>query len=306
MGKMIIKHFIALAALAAALTSCKESDPKMPTDGSGRIHYQLSIMTFNVNVDKRSGENSWAAREEAVAAMITDQKPLIIGTQEAQAHEITSIVSHHPEYSWYGIKRDSGNVPETTTSYSFEEAMAIFWLKDKLDVLDKGTFWLSTTPDQPGKGWDANYNRTATWVHFRVKETGLQFFMFNTHLDDSGNTARTEGMKLIISKMKEINTSGEPMFLTGDFNTTESNAVFDPLLRGTPAIMKSARANAIQSDRDKYTFNNYNAPKSQIDHIFYYGSVLALSFKVVDGAYAGKTFISDHFPAVATFSYTVI
>lgn len=300
---MTVRHFIAIAALAAVFASCREDDPKMPSEDSGKTRHELSIMSFNVNVDKRSGENSWAAREEAVAAMITDQKPLIIGTQEAQAHEITSIVSHHPEYSWYGIKRDSGTTPETTTSYSVEEAMAVFWLTDKLDVLDKGTFWLSTTPDKPGKGWDANYNRTATWVHFRVKESGLQFFMFNTHLDDSGKTARTEGMKLIISKMKEINPSGEPMFLTGDFNTTESNAVFDPLLRSTPAVMQSARANAIQSDRDKYTFNNYTAPKSQIDHIFYRGSVLATSFKVVDTAYAGKAFVSDHFPVVAVFSY---
>lgn len=291
---------IILSAAATAVISCGKDDSRKGGTASVKREV-LKVMTFNVNVDKKSGDNSWANREQSVSDMITDIKPLIIGTQEAQAHEITSIVSHHPEYGWYGIKRDSGTTPETTTEYSFEEAMAVFWLKDSLEVLDKGTFWLSTTPDKPGKGWDANYNRTATWLHFKVKRSGLKFYMFNTHLDDSGKQARKEGIKLIVSKVKEINSAGEPMFITGDFNTTETNEVFDPLLRSTPAVMKSARTYASISDKDKNTFNNYTAPKSQIDHIFYAGNAFPYTFKVVDGQYAGRAFISDHFPVITVF-----
>lgn len=260
---------------------------------------KISIMSFNVAVDNRQEGKGWQWRKAAVNRMLGEAKPVVIGFQEAQAHEITDMLGAHPEYDWYGIGRDTGTVPPTQTEYSAEEAMAVFWLRDSVSAVDKGTFWLSETPDTPGKGWDASYTRTLTWVKFRHIKSGREFFMFNTHLDNKGKVARTESMKLIASKMAELNPGALPAFLSADFNTVASDEIFAPL----KPKMVSTRDVAVDSERDKYTLNDYKAPKSQIDHIFFTVKTLsALSFKVLDGDY-GATWISDHYPIIAVYRF---
>ena len=75
--------------------------------------------------------------------------------------------------------------------------MAIFWRTAELELLDKGTFWLSETPDQVSKGWDASYRRTCTWAGFRHRKSGQTCYFFNTHLDNDGKVAREESIKLL-------------------------------------------------------------------------------------------------------------
>lgn len=306
---LIVFTTLLMAAAAAFASACGktpqeepiEEEPEEPATPAAKPvdEFTLSVMSFNVAVDNRQPVNGWDDRKKAVIKMLTEAHPMVIGFQEAQAHEITDMISAHPEYSWYGIGRDTGKVPPTTTNYSAEEAMAVFWLRDSLQVMDKGTFWLSATPDQLGKGWDAAYARTLTWVHFMHKKSKLQFFVFNTHLDNKGKTARSESMKLIAQKMEELNTRNLPAFLMADFNTVASDAIFAPI----KDKMKSTRDVAPDSDKTKFTFNNYTAPKSQIDHIFFSGEQLtALTFKVLDGDYGNK-WISDHYPIMATYLY---
>ena len=310
---MILACLFIGISLALTATSCEKTrpiEPKIPDEPvkddpvpekPKPNECELSIMSFNVAVDNRGDVTGWKDRKKAVINMLTQARPMVIGFQEAQAHEITEMTMAHPEYEWYGLGRETAKRPATTTDYSAEEAMVVFWLKDSLRVIDNGTFWLSQTPDKPGLGWDAQYPRTLTWVKFMHKGTGLMFFMFNTHLDNSGKTARSESMKLIANRMQELNPDNYPAFLTADFNTKSTDAIFAPI-NGT---MKSTRDVAPESDRSKMTFNKYNAPKSQIDHIFYLVTdcITPLTFKVLDGDYGNK-WISDHYPIMGTYRYT--
>ncbi len=296
--------FLGIAACTKPETDNKEAEeqqqePEEP-EVEPRTECDLSIMSFNVAVDNLQDGKGWQSRKAGVHNMLSQAKPMVIGFQEAQAHEITYMINLHPEYKWYGLGRDTGNVPSSTTSYSAEEAMVIFWMKDSLDVMNKGTFWLSQTPDEPGKGWDAAYPRTLTWIEFKHKITSQRFYVFNTHLDHKGKTARTESMKLIASQMAVINSKNYPAFLTADFNTTASDAIFAPI----KPKMTSTRDVAPDSDKTKMTYNGYtSAGKSQIDHIFFSGDKLTpLTFKVLDGDY-GTTWVSDHYPIMATYHY---
>lgn len=265
--------------------------------------FTLSLMTFNIAVDNQSAETGWEARKGAVVKMLNKVKPMLIGLQEAQAHEITYLSKHGPKYARYGIGRDSGKSPSLQDNYAAEETMMIMWLPDSLEALKHGTFWLSKTPETPGIGWDAACNRNVNWIHFRHKVTKQEFFFFNTHLDHKGSTAREESIKLINDRMKELNPDGLPVFLSADFNAKQGNKIFAPIKEW----MKSNRDVAPDSDASKNTFNGYSAPKSQIDHIFFYegkeGKVKPLTFKVLDDNY-GATWISDHFPVVATYRYS--
>lgn len=311
MKRIALSFAVVATALVFSAAACHKVDPQDdPDNGQEQTEPEpqkqpldeciLSIMSFNVAVDNRQAETGWSDRKKAVIKMLSETKPMVIGFQEAQAHEITDMVNAHPEYEWYGLGRETAKRPPVTTNYSAEETMAVFWLKDSLTVLDQGTFWLSETPDKPGMGWDAAYPRTLTWVEFMHKGSKLKFFMFNTHLDNKGKTARTESMKLIAEKMKELNPDNYAAFLTADFNTVSTDGIFKPIA-GT---MKSTRADAPDSDKAKYTFNGYAKPKSQIDHIFYLvtDSIEPLTFRVYDQDF-GNTWISDHYPIMATYRY---
>ena len=106
--------------------------------------------------------------------------------------------------------------------------MAIFYLKDEVELLDGGTFWLSETPEKPSMGWDAACKRTCTWTKLKMKSTGKEFVYMNTHLDHVGIEARKQGLALIVERANEIVPEGT-VFLTADFNALTTNPIFDDL-----------------------------------------------------------------------------
>ena len=238
----------------------------------------------------------WRNRRDAVVTMIERERPMLLGLQEAQPHQITYLSEHCPDYAWYGLGRDTGKVPPATDSYAAEETMAVFWRTAELELLDKGTFWLSETPDQVSKGWDASYRRTCTWAGFRHKKSGQTCYFFNTHLDNDGKVAREESIKLLVSRMKTINSKRRVSFLTADFNSNVTDACFAPL----HVYMRDARANAAVSD-DYPSWNGYGASTGRLDHVFFSGdNCTAREFRTLRGDY-GVPYISDHYPVAACF-----
>lgn len=271
----------------------EESQPKPQP----KEYTDISVISFNIRVDNAAdGTNVWRNRRDAVVTMIERERPMLLGLQEAQPHQITYLSEHCPNYAWYGLGRDTGKVPPATDSYAAEETMAIFWRTAELELLDKGTFWLSETPDQVSKGWDASYRRTCTWAGFRHKKSGQTCYFFNTHLDNDGKVAREESIKLLVSRMKTINSKRRVSFLTADFNSNVTDACFAPL----HVYMRDARANAAVSD-DYPSWNGYGASTGRLDHVFFSGdNCTAREFRTLRGDY-GVPYISDHYPVAAWF-----
>ena len=271
----------------------EESQPKPQP----KEYTDISVISFNIRVDNAAdGTNVWRNRRDAVVTMIERERPMLLGLQGAQPHQITYLSEHCPDYAWYGLGRDTGKVPPATDSYAAEETMAIFWRTAELELLDKGTFWLSETPDRVSKGWDASYRRTCTWAGFRHKKSGQTCYFFNTHLDNDGKVAREESIKLLVSRMKTINSKRRVSFLTADFNSNVTDACFAPL----HVYMRDARANAAVSD-DYPSWNGYGASTGRLDHVFFSGdNCTAREFRTLRGDY-GVPYISDHYPVAACF-----
>jgi len=262
---------------------------KVPSNG-------FKLMSFNVryqNSNDNSAGNGWSKRRDGVYEMLKTHQPLLMGVQECLAEQRYDIVNNVPIYNAIGVGRDDGKEKG--------EMMAIFYLKDSIDIVEWGTFWLSDTPDHVSKGWDAACYRTCTWARARYKRLGKEFLYFNTHLDHKGTVARAESMKLIVRKIQELNTRGLPCMLTADFNSTEDDAIFDSL----HLLMKSARKTAPVSD-NYATFNSFESSTkgsgSIIDHIFYSGNLQITEYKTVRDSWKGIDYISDHFPIYAIFS----
>src|SRR6185436_3860435 len=105
------------------------------------------IGTFNLRYDNPGDTgNLWKDRAPVAAGLIRFHEFDIVGTQEGLRNQLDDLQNNLSEYKWYGIARDDGN--------TIGEHSAIFYKKDKFNVLDSGNFWLSQTPDKPGFGWD--------------------------------------------------------------------------------------------------------------------------------------------------------
>lgn len=252
-----------------------------------------TVISYNIRHSgdpEGDGVNQWMNRRQATEKMIRTEAPDFFGIQEGLIDQVHFIEEACPEYGRIGIGRDDG-VEEG-------EIMAIFYLKDKFELLDNGTFWLSETPDTVSRGWDAACNRTATWVKLKERATGREFYYFNTHLDHRGRTARKESVLLLESRIKSI-CAGEklPVLLTGDFNAVITEPFMKPLLDS----MKDARLSAPVSD-SRTTYHDWGEVRnSVIDHIFGTGVVFD-TFTTLDGNY-GAPYISDHYPIKATFRF---
>ena len=146
---------------------------------------------------------------------------------------------------------------------------------------------------------DAACYRTTTWVKLRDKESGKEFYFFNTHLDHKGRVAQAESVKLIVEKIKEIAGEEATVILGGDFNVAPEDEVLAPL----GSFMQEARTTAAAAD-DKGTFNGWGRrkAKSVIDHVFYRGTAECHSYSILDGDY-GAPYISDQYPVEVVFSF---
>lgn len=248
----------------------------------------IKVMSFNIRLSPNAafdGENSWNNRKESVIKMIQNEKPDIFGVQEAIYHQAKYLEEHLPEYTKYGVDREGG------LEKGEAEACAAFFLKSKYNLIEKGTFWLSETPDSPSKGWDAACFRVVTWTHLRQKGSGgKDIYFMNTHFDHIGVTARMESGKLIVSKIEEIVPDDAILILTGDFNSQVNDPALVPLVEH----LKYARTSSHITDSIP-TYNAWGKGTSEgiIDHIFYKG-LTPLVYRTVKDDY-GIPYLSDHY-----------
>jgi endonuclease/exonuclease/phosphatase family metal-dependent hydrolase len=176
------------------------------------IHAQdLKLMTYNIRLDNPSdGENAWIKRKSYLCAQLLFYKPDIFGIQEALPNQVLDIAKALPQYNYIGTGRDEGGKGEASN---------IFFNKNRFEIITENTFWLSETPDRISKGWDAALNRVCTYALFKDKKSKQLFWVFNTHLDHQGETAKTNGIEVILTKIKQFNPKNHPVFLMGDFNS---------------------------------------------------------------------------------------
>lgn len=165
-----------------------------------------------------------------------------------------------PGYTYIGVGRNDGK--------EAGEHSAIFYRTDKFDLLKKGDFWLSETPDTASIGWDAVLPRICSWGHFKCKDSGFEFLFFNLHMDHIGKKARVESAFLVQEKMKELGAN-LPAILTGDFNVDQTHSSYKALTE------KGVLVDSYETADFRYatngTFNSFdpnNFTESRIDHVF--------------------------------------
>ena len=275
-----MKQFIILSLLCCAVCIVCNGQDNLP----------LRVATYNLRLDTKSDSlNAWPYRKDKVKALIQYHDLDVVGTQEGFHHQLQGICEL-PEYAYTGAGRDDGK--------NEGEHSAIIYKKDRFEILESGNFWLSETPDVPGKGWDATCcNRICSWAKFKEKKTGKTFYFFNVHFDHQGKIARQESGKLMVKKMKEI-TKGNTVICTGDFNSTpetEQIKLLSEYLHDSRIVTKSPPYGP--EGTFTHRFGNPIGP-GRIDFIFVSNNIDVLKYAhVTDND--GKYYPSDHIPVIA-------
>ena len=276
----------------------------------------LNVASYNIRlhskVDYKKGDG-WKSRRDVLCDLIHFSAFDIFGAQEVCHDQLEDMLSRLPEYGYIGVGRDDG---ARKGEYS-----PVFYRKDRFEVLDSGTFWLSETPDEVSYGWDAACRRVCSWGHFKDRVTKKKFWFFNTHMDHKGKAARVEGAKLVLSKIAKMCGAKANVILTGDFNVAQGSPAYKTFAES--GVLKDAYDLAPIKFAPSGTFNNFkveNHSSRRIDHIFVTGfdverygvltyhywsdekgaeSTLTDAPKEISAEYRGVRLPSDHYPIQA-------
>ena len=255
----------------------------------------INVATFNIRMQTpRDSGNLWVDRAPIVANLIRFHDFDVFGIQEGFKNQVDDISAALPQFASYGKGRDDGK--------EAGEHSTIYFKKDKFKMVKSGDFWLSQTPEVPGKGWDATCcNRICSWVQLEDIKSRKKFYVFNVHFDHQGMIARKESAKLMLQKIGQI-AGKEPVLVTGDFNGNRESEWYQTMANSS--LVKDSYAGVKYPYENNSSTNAFRTPrgKSVIDHIFMSEHFTASKWGILTDTYFGK-FPSDHFPVVTTVSF---
>ncbi len=271
--------------------------PEQPTVELRRDE-PIDVLSFNIRFDSPTdGPDRWKHRRRAVVEFI-DGTADIAGLQEARRCPLGYLVRHLRHFRWVGAGRNDGR--------RRGEYAPIFYRSERFERGDRGTFWMSTTPDEPGStSWGSSRPRIATWVVLRERDTGRELLFVNIHLDHRSAEARAEGAK-VIRKRLSLLAGGRSVILTGDFNDGPEGDAYATLTDPSPAdrgpVLVDARHAALRGhEGPDSTWTGFKAVKEGrvIDFVLVSSDVTVLRHRSVDDRPGGR-FLSDHLPVHAT------
>jgi endonuclease/exonuclease/phosphatase family metal-dependent hydrolase len=266
-------------------------------------------------------------RVARIVEIIKAERPAVVGLQEAypdQAILLAGLLG----YKRYGRGRDNGS---TTGAWSSGETSTILWdpeqvHQDTLAVVmgsavpDRGTFWFSSEPDEPGSTpWgtkrDLDFDgppRVCSWVRLVVNATGREFYVYNLHLSTNSNVVTGDGpltrLKSVdlLTERIEDRASEAPVIVTGDFNSSDGSTVIDFMTRRSveshgdtwwnPHPLRDAHAYATDGTSCNRLTGRLSG--SRIDYIFVPMTAATTGATILTD-YPGNVCPSDHAPITA-------
>ena len=178
---------------------------------------ELRVMSCNVRCISPTdlGKKSWFYRADLIMQGIQKEQPSVIGFQE--------VTKWHYSYLCDTLALYDSVITYRDDAFN-SEGCPIFYRSDIYTLIDKGSFWLSETPDVMSKSWGAQYNRVCSYVILKDNATETEFVVFNTHLSHVSDEARINGIQVVLDKIKEFGSL--PAVLMGDLNAEEDSQTY--------------------------------------------------------------------------------
>ena len=244
---------------------------------------RITVMSANVRTwsPLDIGKRSWFYRADLQIANIASVKPDIIGFQEVTAMHYNFLTNALKGYD---------NVIQYRTDGKFAEACPVFYRSDRFTLKDKGSFWLSETPEVMSKDWGSACYRICSYAVLTDKASGKDFVVFNTHLDHISDEARINGIHVVLDKIKQFGNL--PSIIMGDFNADEASDTY----KAATALFDDAKYRADDTEKGAtYQCWGSHLDDENIDYFMISKTKIKVdTYQIIDNTYDG-VYPSDHF-----------
>lgn len=257
---------------------------------------KLRVMAYNLRYASDRPPNAWPDRRPAMKRLLEREAPDLIGTQEGVYRQLRDLAADLPAYDWIGLGRNGG---------SSGEFMAIFYRRDRFEVLAYDHFWLSDTPSTiASTTWGNQLPRMTTWARFRDRESGRVFEFWNTHFDHQSEPARQQAAALVRDRIAAV-APEVPVVLTGDFNAVAGVSAAYATLTANGTLIDTWLAAKVRQNEGINTYNNFGVGRREGQRIDW---ILARRPQAVDEAAivtedTNGVPPSDHYPITATVRF---
>jgi endonuclease/exonuclease/phosphatase family metal-dependent hydrolase len=257
---------------------------------------ELKLMTYNLRFASAQPPNAWPERRPHMVALIAREAPDVFGTQEGLYGQLRDLAAGLPNYEWIGLGRAGG---------SQDEFAAIFFRRDRFEPMAFDHFWLSDTPATVGSiTWGHTFRRMVTWVRLRERNSGKEFYFWNTHFDHQVEEARQKSAELIRARLAKLDPA-VPLVVVGDFNCLAGRSRAYDILTREAGLADTWKLAPQRENEDLNSFNDFKPGKHAGERIDW---ILARRPSAVTRAAVvsydeSVPFPSDHFPVTATVRF---
>jgi len=295
----------------AAVLALPVSGVKAEDGNAAQKELRLMMVSFNIRylTTRDKGVNHWSKRQGLTAAAIVQFDADVVGVQEAFMSQLVDMQPALKDYQRVGVGRDDGAEEGETCSILFRGA--------RIEALSHGTFWLSDTPEVPGStSWGNKVVRICTWAQLRHKETGRNFYVFNSHFDHVSQPSREQSVRLIAKRIAARAETDVPFVLMGDLNADEGNVAIR-FLKGESVELaggkgpETAPVNVLDSFRvaqpeatEVCTAHGFSGKTEgrKIDYLLVPPGV-TVEAAAIDRMQKDGLYPSDHYPVTATLVF---
>ena len=262
----------------------------------------VSVMNFNVYFDLSDTKRD----PQDVITSVKQKSPDVFGLNESGKDWIELFLADSEISAVYDCSWGSAAEKGEGASYN-----PIFYRKDKYDLVESGTKWLSANPNKMSMFPYAKHYKIMSYAILRDKASGKEFMYLNVHLDGSNDADAQVALAEVRVKQAEVikNFTKEysylPIVIGGDFNEGPSSSVIKGMSTNTrfKYAMSVAKTKVDIGTTKKVNSKFELIEKGGVlDYIFVTTeSVTVKKYEQFDNIIDGK-YPSDHLPVYAEIS----
>lgn len=253
------------------------------------------LASFNIQYGAQA---VWRRKREALAAHVRDLQADVLCLQEVSAEGFAWLRQKLGDPPAVGVGREDG--------VSRGEHVPLLVLNPNLTLRESGTFWFSSTPDQPSRSWGAAHPRICSWARIDTgAETDRELTIFNLHLDHRSRRARTESVALLHAQIARIAPTGQ-VVVCGDFNLRAHDPLYPHLLNGARAFDDAALAtqdpanSTLAATPTWLGWSRFGFGRGRIDYVLCDRDLTVRRYHLGDHRHNGLP-VSDHRPVIVDF-----
>lgn len=263
-----------------------------------RRDHAIKILSQNLRCADDPNGNAVGDRMPRFRQLVMEYQPDLIGTQETTAgwnsrlKSLSNYLNRYTDLGEYGMVGCSREGREAKDG----EWNTILYRKDRFELLDSDTTWLSDTPDEASAVEGALCKRICTWALLKDKLSGETILFANTHLDHSNDEVRSAQMDILMDYLSD-RIGQYPFYVTGDFNCYVDSI---PYNTATSKLADSHKTAWTDQSTVTRTYHGYQeSGGGEIDFIFHNDKTTPVYYEIISKDYKG--FVSDHYGVIAEF-----